>query len=282
MEENAGYSPSTLATVIAALVVAAKFARERQHDATAQVLLDYADWIASHIEDWMVTRVGELVEGKSRHYLRITPADPCNPIAHADHDHAEIQVANGCGRHPGRHIVGGDFLHLVRLGVRPADDPVILDSLEVIDQVIKRDLPQGPGWRRYNFDGYGQKPDGSAFDGTGEARCWPILTGERAHYELAAGSDLLPWIQTMENFANQGGMIPEQVWDAEDLPDGGMKLGAPTGAAMPLCWSHAEYISLVRSAHDGVCFDRIEPVHERYVVQKTGSSIEMWTLAHQL
>ena len=35
-----------------------------------------------------------------------------------------------------------------------------------------------------------------------------------------------------------------------------MKRGCPTGAAMPLCWSHAEYISLVRSRHDGVCFDR--------------------------
>ena len=63
----------------------------------------------------------------------------------------------------------------------------------------------------------------------------------------------------MENFANQGGMITEQVWDAPDLPDGSMKLGKPTGAAMPLCWSHAEYISLVRSRHDGVCFDRVEP-----------------------
>src|ERR1700691_1598362 len=55
-----------------------------------------------------------------------------------------------------------------------------------------------------------------------------------------------------------------------------------TGAAMPLCWSHAEYVSLVRSHHDGVCFDRIKPVYQRYATARTGSKIEIWTLAHQL
>lgn len=281
-EENAGYSPSTLATVIAALVCTAEFARDRKEPATADFLLDYADWLVAHLDDWMVTKRGELVEGKPRHYLRITPADPSNPVASPDPDNAEIQIANGGGRHPARNVIGGDFLHLVRLGIRAADDPVIVDSLAVMDQVIKHDLPQGPGWRRYNHDGYGQHDDGRAFDGTGVGRCWPILTGERAHYELAAGRDAKPWITTMEKFANQGGMLPEQIWDAPDLPDGRMKLGGPTGAAMPLCWSHAEYISLVRSARDGVCFDRIDPVHHRYVKNGQGSAVEIWTLAHQL
>jgi len=281
-EENAGYSPSTLATVIAALVCTAEFSRDRKEPAAADFLLDYADWIVAHLEDWMVTSRGELVEGKPRHYLRITPADPANPVAAADPDNAEIQIANGGGRHPARNIIGGDFLHLVRLGIRAADDPVIVDSLAVMDQVIKHDLPQGSGWRRYNHDGYGQHDDGRAFDSTGVGRCWPILTGERAHYELEAGRDIMPWIKTMEEFANDGGMLPEQIWDAPDLPDGGMKFGEPTGAAMPLCWSHAEYISLVRSARDGVCFDRNEPVHKRYVKNGQGSAIEIWTLAHQL
>lgn len=281
-EENAGYSPSTLATVIAALVCAAEFARDRKEYAAADFLLDYADWLVAHLEDWMVTKQGELVAGKPRHYLRITPADPANPVAAPDPDHAEIQLANGGGRHPARNVIGGDFLHLVRLGIRAADDPVILDSLAVMDQVIKRDLPQGSGWRRYNHDGYGQRDDGRAFDGAGVGRCWPILTGERAHYELAAGRDVTPWIKTMEQFANAGGMLPEQVWDAPDLPEHRMKLGWPTGAAMPLCWSHAEYISLVRSARDGVCFDRIEPVYHRYVQTGQRSALEIWTRAHQL
>jgi glucoamylase len=167
------------------------------------------------------------------------------------------------------------------LGIRVANDPLIVDSLAVIDQVLKHDLPQGPCWRRYNHDGYGQKADGSAYHGTGEGRCWPILTGERAHYELAAGRDPLRLIETMEKFANKGGMLPEQLWDADDLPEVKMKRGGPTGSAMPLCWAHAEYVSLVRSHKDGVCFDRIEPVYQRYAKDRTDSKIEMWTLVYQ-
>jgi len=218
--------------------------------------------------------------GKPRHYVRIAPANPDQPGQAPDPDHAEYILANGSGRHPARNIVGGDFLHLVRLGVRAADDPIVADSIAVIDHVLKRDLPQGPGWRRYNHDGYGQKPDGRAYDGTGEGRCWPILTGERAHYELAAGRDPFPFIKTLEGFANEGGMLPEQVWDADGLPAGNLERGGPTGSAMPLCWAHAEYVSLVRSHQDGVCFDRIEPVYLRYAKGGRTSTIEMWTFDH--
>jgi glucoamylase len=106
------------------------------------------------------------------------------------------------------------------------------------------------------------------------------LTGERGHYELAAGHDPKPFIAAIEKFANEGGMISEQLWDAEDL--GGMRRGLPTGAAMPLCWSHAEYVSLVRSAHDGVCFDRVEPAFQRYVVKPVKSLHEMWSARHPI
>ena len=279
-EENSGYSPSTLATIIASLVCAAEFAQERKAAELAAFLLDYADWLAAHLEVWTVTKRGELLPGKPRHYVRITPANPDQPGQNPEPDQADYFIANGGGRHPARNIVGGDFLHLVRLGVRAADDPIVVDSLAVIDHVLKRDLPQGPGWRRYNHDGYGQKPDGSAYDGTGEGRCWPILAGERAHYELAAGRDPLPFIKMFEGSANEGGMLPEQVWDADDLPARNMKRGGPTGSAMPLCWSHAEYLSLVRSRKDGICFDRIEPVYQRYAKGGKSSMIEMWTFAH--
>ena len=280
-EENAGYSPSTLATIIASLACAAEFARGRKDKLAAEFLLDYADWLSAHLEEWTVTSCGELMKGKPRHYIRITPADPKQAVASPDPDKAEIFIANSGGTYPARNIVGGDLLQLVRLGVRAANEPVIVDSLAVIDQMLKRDLPQGPCWRRYNHDGYGQKADGSAYDGNGEGRCWPILTGERAHYELAAGRDPSPYIEAMEKFANKGGMLPEQLWDADDLPEVKMKRGGPTGSAMPLCWAHAEYVSLVRSHKDGVCFDRIDPVYQRYAKAGTGSMIEMWTLAHQ-
>lgn len=281
-EENAGYSPSTLATVIAALAAAAQLARDHGHESSADFILAYADWLVAHLEDWLVTRQGELVAQFPRHYIRINPTDSMAPDPHANPDATMLQVANGGGLHPARNVVGGDFLHLVRLGIRKADDPVIRDSLEVIDRVLKQDLPQGPGWRRYNHDGYGQQDNGGAFNGSGTGRCWPILTGERGHYELATGRDPLPFIKTLEAFANHGGMISEQLWDGADLTDRNLRRGAPTGAAMPLCWSHAEYISLVRSRHDGVCFDRVEPAFQRYVKHPVASQHEIWTLRHRL
>ncbi len=51
---------------------------------------------------------------------------------------------------------------------------------------------------------------------------------------------------------------------------------------MPLCWSHAEYVSLVRSAHDGVCFDRVEPAFQRYVANPVESRHEMWSARHAI
>jgi glucoamylase len=281
-EENSGYSPATLAWVIAALVCGAEFAQRVAGEAAGNFLLEYADWVSGHLEDWTVTRRGELVSGKTRHYIRINPADPARPNEVPDPDSAMVQIANGGGVHLARHIVSGDFLELVRLGVRGPHDPIIVDSIEVIDRLLKRDLPQGPCWRRYNHDCYGQKDDGGAFDSAGTGRCWPLLTGERGHYELAAGRDPLPFIKAMEGFANVGAMLPEQVWDEPDLASAHMERGAPTGAAMPLCWAHAEYLTLVRSRMDGVGFDFIPPVYKRYVEAKPQSKIEMWTLAHQL
>ncbi|MEO8614068.1 MAG: glycoside hydrolase family 15 protein [Luteolibacter sp.] len=281
-EENSGYSPSTLAMVIAGVVCAADFALQSGKAETADFILIYADWLAAHLEEWTVTNAGELVDGIPCHYIRINPTDPQQPDPHADPNTGILTIANGGGVHPARNVVGGDFLHLVRLGIRAADDPIVRDSIKVIDRVLKHDLPQGPCWRRYNHDGYGQKDDGSAFDGTGVGRSWPILTGERGHYELAAGRDPMPFITAMEEFANAGGMLGEQLWDVEDVSDSYMKRGQPTGAAMPLCWSHAEYISLVRSRRDGVCFDRIEPAFQRYVAAPVKSRHEIWNFRHPL
>jgi glucoamylase len=291
-EENSGYSPSTLAAMIAALVCAAEFARREgsplpadgrgvRGEGPASFILDYADWLSAHLENWTVTNRGELVPGKLRHYIRINPADPDQLSLSSDPETAFIQIANGGGLHAARNIVSADFLELVRLGIRDPHDPLILDSIAVIDEILKHDLPQGACWRRYNHDGYGQKEDGSAYDGAGTGRCWPLLTGERGHYELAAGRDPMPFIHTMENFANEGGMFPEQVWDGPALPPARMSPGSPTGSAMPLCWAHAEYITLLRSRKGGIGFDHISPAHQRYVQNQTRSQIEMWTFAHQ-
>jgi glucoamylase len=280
-EENAGYSPSTLAAIIASLVCAADFARDQREAGTADFLLAHADWISSKLEQWTVTSHGELLDGKPRHYVRITPAIPGSSDGTADPDTAVLEVANHGGSHPARNVVSGDFLQLVRLGIRSAHDAVVKDSIVVIDHVLRRVLPKGPCWRRYNHDGYGQKEHGGAFDGSGVGRSWPILTGERGHLELAAGRDPMPFISALEGFANDGGMLSEQLWDEVER-SGHMRFGKPTGAAMPLCWSHAEYLSLVRSHRDGACFDRVEPAYERYVTKPVTCHCEIWSSRHAI
>ena len=138
---------------------------------------------------------------------------------------------------------------------------LIEDSLRVVDAVLKVDTPFGPCWRRYNHDGYGTRPDGGAFEGFGQGRAWP-LTGERAHYEFAAGRDVHSLIRTIEQFAFRGRMLPEQVWDGPDVEFAGMYSGKPAGSAMPLMWAHAEYVKLLRSVTDGHVFDLLPIVAE--------------------
>jgi glucoamylase len=267
-EENAGYSPSTLAAVVGGLICAADMARAHESIELAEFLEEYADWIEHHIEDWTVTNNGVLHPGIKRHYMRIRPPECGAAYAHEACGKEHLRLAN---RPPGtryefeaREIVDAGFLELVRYGVRRADDPLIVDSLAVVDAVLKRDLPQGPGWLRYNWDGYGQRADGGPFQGWGQGRVWPLLTGERAHYELAAGKDISELIKTYEQFSAGGQMLPEQVWDEAEIPDSSLRPGQPAGSAMPLVWAHAEYLKLLRSTLDGKVFDRIDAVYERY------------------
>lgn len=262
-EENSGYSPSTLAVNIAALICAAEFARQRKDAKTARFLEEYADFLESHIEAWTVTTEGTLVPGISRHFIRIHAVDCQYPCPLEDPNVGVLILHN---RPPGeryefpaKEIVDAGFLELVRYGIRKAGDPLIEDSLRVVDAALKVETPFGPCWRRYNHDGYGQRPDGGPYTGWGKGRAWPLLTGERAHYELAVGREVKDYIKALEGFASKGGMLPEQIWDEPDRPAWGMYLGRPTGSAMPLIWAHAEYVKLLRSVHEGVVFDRILP-----------------------
>ena len=158
----------------------------------------------------------------------------------------------------------------------------MVDSLKVVDAVLKRGLPQGPGWLRYNWDGYGDRSDGGPFEGGGKGHVWPLLTGERAHYELARGRDITELIRTYERYATCGQMMPEQVWDEPNLAGTPLELGQPAGSAVPLVWAHAEYLKLLRSALDGKVFDRIDAVYERYSVpegrKQVRSDLEIYSL----
>jgi glucoamylase len=132
------------------------------------------------------------------------------------------------------------------------------------------------------FSGYGLRADGGPFQGWGKGRLWHLLTGERGHYELAAGRDVKPFIRAMEGFASRGGMLPEQVWDEPGRPGHSRRLGQCAGAAMPLVWAHAEYIRLLRSARDGQVFDRIPIVAERYLNKRGRKDLEVWKPARRL
>jgi glucoamylase len=260
-EEDAGINTFTLASCIAALVCGA-----RHLDPEARELaLAVADYWNASLEDWTAVTDTPLCgrQGLPGYYVRVAPRE-------AVHDRGALKrvlpvknqtVDPGL---PASAQIGVDFLQLVRFGLRRADDPLVTATVRLADMLLKVDTPTGPSWHRYNDDGYGEHDDGSAFDGTGRGRAWPLLTGERGHYELAAGHDPLPLLLAMVRMASPGGMLPEQVWDAAPVPSRGLEPGRPTGSAMPLAWTHAEYIKLVVSRSLGRAFDRPQCVWERY------------------
>ncbi|HTH53719.1 MAG TPA: glycoside hydrolase family 15 protein [Edaphobacter sp.] len=270
-EETAGYSPSTLAAVISGLLCAADIARAQAALELADFLEGYADWLEANLDEWTTTKEGILHPEVKYHYVRIQPPAPGEPFHDDSVPVGSFRIAN---RGPGeknvfeaREVVDAGFLELVRYGIRRADDPLIVDSLKVVDHVLKIDTPSGPCWRRYNHDGYGQKKDGGPYEGWGQGRAWPLLTGERAHYELAAGKSCKQLTTAIEKFASKGGMLPEQIWDVADLPPK-LHFGRSAGAAQPLVWAHSEYLKLLRSLANNEVFDRIPLVADRYAVPR--------------
>jgi glucoamylase len=173
---------------------------------------------------------------------------------------------------------------MVRFGIKGAKDKKILNTIKVIDDMLLTQTRSGPVWHRYNHDGYGEHPDGSAFDGTGIGRGWPLLVGERGHYEIASGNfeEAQRLLSTMEKMTSTGGLIPEQIWDSDDIPKRGLFNGKPSGSAMPLVWAHAEYIKLCHSIMDAKVSDQLDFVYNRYVDSKVESHINYWNLRDQI
>jgi glucoamylase len=279
-EEDAGYSPFTLAVEISALLAAANLADAIGEAKTAGYLRDTADHWNANIERWTYATNTILAReiGVEGYYVRIAPeeqdgaASPVQgfvPIKNRPVDQGSTKATR---------LVSPDALALVRFGLRAPNDPRILNTVKVIDALLRGELPQGPCWYRYNGDGYGEHEDGSAFDGTGVGRLWPLLAGERAHYELAAGRPQAAeaLLRVMEESIDQGRLLPEQVWDARDIPELELFRGKPTGSACPLVWAHSEYIKLRRSLRDGQVFDQPPHALQRYVVEKRGSNFAAW------
>ncbi len=277
-EEEAGWTPFTLATEIAALVAAADFAEEHGEKEMAEYCRQTADIWNDSIERWTYVTDTPLAKkvGVEGYYIRINQSGL--PVSQLADKYVELNNKKA-GQQDilATELISVDALALVRFGLRAADDPRILNTIKVIDAELKVDLPTGPCWHRYNHDGYGEHEDGSPFNGTGIGRCWPLLTGERAHYEIAAGNfdEAVKLMQTMESFANHG-LLPEQVWDADDIPEKELFWGKFSGSAMPLVWAHSEYVKLCCSIKEKKVFDMPMPAFNRYVKKKTKSKWASW------
>jgi glucoamylase len=285
-EEDAGYSPFTMAATIAALLAAADFADANGEKVVATYLRETADCWNDSIERWIYVTDTDLTRqvGVEGYYVRIAPPEVADGASPSD---GFVPIKNrppGQSSEPASHIISPDALALVRFGLRAADDPRIVNTVKVIDALLKVETPNGPTWHRYNDDGYGEHEDGSPFDGTGIGRGWPLLAGERAHYELAAGrpEEAGRLLRAMETFANESGLISEQVWDSPDIPERELFLGRPSGSAMPLVWAHAEYLKLRRSLQDGRIFDLPPQCAARYLKTKTPSTFVAWRFNHRL
>ena len=272
-EENAGVNPFTLAICIAALVAGA----ELLPAAAGEWAIELADFWNSNIENWTSVSGTPLAEQLqvSGYYVRVAP--PQIVENHGELRHV-VPIRNRVGQIDieADEEIGTEFLQLVRFGLRSPEDPLILDSIQVADALLKTDTPSGPVWHRYNGDGYGEHDNGRAYDGTGRGRGWPLLTGERGHYELAAGRDPTPYLEAMAAMASPGGMLPEQVWDADPIPNRRLAPGRPSGSAMPLVWAHAEFIKLLVSRHLRRPVDRPRAVWRRYQGRRPVARHAFW------
>ncbi|WDR02668.1 glycoside hydrolase family 15 protein [Devosia algicola] len=256
-EENAGASPFTLALTVCALVASADYfnADERAY------LLSLADCWNERIEDWTYTTSGEYCADRDigGYYVRMSPRPMQGGI------NGSIDVRNVAhGEIAATGLLGLEFLYLVRTGLRKADDKRIVDTVRLVDEILRVETPNGPSFHRYNGDGYGEHADGSPFDGQGIGRLWPLLTGERGHYAVAAGEDARPYLAAMAKMTGPGGLIPEQVWDSEPLPDRGLMPGKPSGSAMPLVWAHGEFLKLLACITTERPTELLDDVDTRY------------------
>ena len=263
-ENAAGYSPATIAAEISGLVVGADIARKNGDNARADHYLQIADSWRSSLGHWTVTSNGPL--SSRPYFLRITADGNANAGT-------QIQLSDGGPLIDQRKVLDPSFLELVRLGVLRPDDPRVLNTLTLVDKYLGYSTPNGPFWHRASFDGYGEKADGSEWQptptgsGITHGRGWPLLTGERGEYQLAAGSDAQNYLDTMARSAdNASWLLPEQVWDHQPPAGTGPEFrpGEPTFSATPLAWTHAQFIRLAWSIDNGAPIETPQPVACRY------------------
>lgn len=256
-EENSGVNPFTLAVAISALVAGADWLEEDER----RYALDLADDWNERMESFCYVTGTPLAQdlGEEGYYVRLAPPDRDGALT------GQVELQNRQGEKiAASALVSLDFSYLTRLGLRSATDPRVLSTVRVVDHLLQVQTPSGPLYHRYNDDGYGEHEDGSPYDGHGIGRLWPLLSGERGHLALQAGEDPLPYLQTMMNCASSGGLLPEQVWDTDAILERGLYPGRPSGSAMPLLWTHSEFLKLLLAREAGKPAELLRVVAERY------------------
>ena len=224
-----------------------------------------ADEWQANLETWTLTRNGPL--SAEPYYLRITDNGDAN-------SGAQIQIADGGPLIDQRQVVDPSFLEMVRLGVKSTNDPNIASTLRVIDRELRYDTENGPsGTGRASTATARSATEASGAPvnpGSGETigRGWPLLTGERGEYALAAGEDAQAYLDTMNNVAADSGgqVIAEQVWDLQPPVGTSPEFvpGENTFSATPLAWSHSQLIRLARSIDAGAPVETPQIVACRY------------------
>ena len=268
-ENQSGYSPATIASEVAGLVCAAAIARHNGDSASARRWLRTADAWKSHVKRWTVTTNGPY--SPKPYFLRLTKD------GHPDRGTTYSIGDSGPSNADQRSVVDPSFLELVRLGVLPAGDRAIRNSVKVVDEKLSYRTSRGRFWHRASFDGYGETSTGAqwTYDNPPDSfvthgRGWPLLNGERGEYDLAAGrvGAAARQLATMGRAANSGYLLPEQVWDRRP-PAGqpGYRPGTPTFSATPLIWTHAQFIRLAADVAARRVVEQPGVVAKRYVAQ---------------
>ena len=272
-EEDAGINTFTIAVTIAALVEGSRFLKGREADCALML----ADTWNARLEEWIWaadTALSRQLDVPG-YYMRSAPEDV---LIHdgAKREHLFVKNREQDPNLAADEQIAIDCLQLSRCGLRAADDLAMIASVKAVDTLLKTDTPKGPVWHRYNGDGYGEHLDGAPFDGWGRGRGWPLLAGERGHFALLAGEDARPYLQTMMQMTGKGGLLPEQVWDSEAIPERGLYPGQPSGSAMPLVWAHAEFIKLAFSITAGAPVDRPVRTWARYGGRRPQLDYALW------
>ena len=294
-EELSGYSPSTMASMVAAMVVAKEFATLTGDTSRANLYDARATQWSQEIETRTFTSNAQAYLGNGQYYIRINPNR--NTTANQDQNTSLSGNLPGGSETNQKSMIDGGFLELVRKNVRSPNNPSILDTLPEYDSLLGRSVNGHPAWFRYNFDAYGESNAGAPYgDGNrnGRGRLWPIFTAERGIYEVAKSGTGLSgntYKAALQAFSTNG-FIPEQIWPVSgnfpaslwhkigtgawtnnawqvQLPTRDYRgqipvVGKATLSSAPLSWAMGEYLNLVLSMDHNTQIDAIQVVCQKF------------------